>query len=248
VKPAADDDRWWFYGPDGRRYPIIAGGSGEKEGEEEEDDDSEEEDGEEEEEGEEEVVRDPKAKLKSQADHISRLHKKISRSDKEMEKKDARIKELEDAGKSDQQKLVDERDNALKEVEQLRSTVAEQQIKIVALTRDDIAKLDEGSREVVLDWVMNRLEVDDDGDNFEELISQLKEKSPSLFANNDNGSSSEEDQEEEGQQQEEDKPRKKPPARTPGQRKKTPGIDRTMMMRRFPALRGRVTDTKSETG
>lgn len=232
---------------DGRFFPVIAGGDGTGDGgssgaddsdaDEDEDEDEEEDDNAGNKKEDIDKIKNPKAALAARDAANARLAKKIKRMDREAADKDKKIKEAEDAKKTDDQKVIDERDELKKTVETKDHEIAGLNVQIALLENDEVAALPSRRRALVIRLLKDELEIDEDGDsNLEDLLKTLKKEEPDLFKKASANGDDSDDEEEEPEPEK----KSKSGTRTVGKKKKGKGIDQSEMVRRFPQLQGRV--------
>jgi len=223
-------DGWWR--PNGTFMPVISGAQDDPPagGKDEDDDKDKDEEEDEEEEDEEEEIKDPKARVKALEAEKDRHAKKSRKLESELHKAAERIKALEDATKTDEDKRAERLTELEKKVTDLERSNSELTVRNTLLSHPDIARLSPVRRKWVIRELAEQFEEDDDGNNLEEILDELKEQEPTLFETADE---SDDDDDEE----EETPPKRKTAPRPKRRKDKDTQTDVTSLEGRLPALK-----------
>lgn len=217
---------WWR--PDGRFMPIIAGAQDDPdpEGGENETEEEEEPEGEEEEGGEDQKDKgNAQAKIKALAIEKDRHAKKAKRAERELAEAQKKIKALEDANKSEEEKKGERVTELEKSVSRLESTNDLLEKRLLILNDDRIVAIGSARRRKMAEKLLiEELEIEEDGENnLSDLVDNLIKDEPQIF-------------EEPEETEEEETPGKKtgsPPKRRKGAKDQ---VNRADLERRMPHL------------
>lgn len=178
-------------------------------------------------------TKDITARLDASLEKSARMKKRRDEEKARADAAEARLKEIEDKDKSDATKAQEALETAQEENEDLKVQVRTLTLENKMLLHGDLAALTPARRNMIISGLINKIEVDDDGeDNFDSLIEDLKKEDPDMFKGASNGDGEDDDDEEDDK-----KPPKSSGTTPPAKKKKDKHtIDREALRKRFPAL------------
>lgn len=192
-------------------------------------DDADDDDSDDDDDDEDENIRDPKAKLAAEKQKNERITKKLKAEEKARKDLEGRLKQLEDAGKSEDEKTRTRLQELEESDKEKNAHIARLTATNALLANSEIAALPPDRRRLVIRMLQDEVEIDDDGaDNVDELLGGAKERDPILFVLKDD------DDEDDA-----DDSKRRPSGKPVGSKKRKDrnGVDEAALKRRLPAIR-----------
>lgn len=220
--------------PNGEFMPIIGGAQDDPPdppADDDPDDDDPDDDDADDKGGNNDDIKDPVAKLKAESEKNERLTRRLKKEQEDRVAIEKRLKELEAANKSDDEKTADE----LKETREAFLNLGRESEDLLKenhiLKHDKLVGLSGRKRKLVTKLIIDEVTIDDEGEsNLDELLEELEKDEPDLFK-----LVSDDDDEEE-----EPTPRPKAQTGTAKKKRDKGAIDDAALANRFPTLKRRM--------
>lgn len=173
---------------------------------------------------------DPKAKIAALEQKSDRHVKKRKEAEQALKKAQDRLKELENAGKPEDEKQAERLAELERSTEDQNRQIASLSAVNALLVHPDIAKLPPDRRRLAIKMLEEKVEFDEDGNNVDEIVGELKSNDPIIFSLKDDSS----DDGDDTQNGSKSRPSGKPVGGK--KRKDKNSLDDAALKKRFPAI------------